>query len=273
MKRFFVNAQNIIGASAQIVGDEAHHIINVLRMEPGSPLLICDGEGYEYEGRIAELDNNEVIVKIVRVKRTTREPKLQVILAQGLAKKADSFELVVQKSTELGVSRLVPLLTERTVVRAKEEKYHNRKKRWQRIALEAAKVSQRGMVPVVESPTSLRDFLEKIPRDILCLMPWEGEQSVGIGEVLQREVGNNFPRPVAILIGPEGGFSEEEVDCARRSGAVPVTLGPRILRTETAGIIALGIVLYELGDLGGAKGAEIKGSSACSRMQGESNGS
>jgi len=266
MNRFFVVSKDIIGTSAVITGREAHHIVKVLRMKPGNRLLVCEGEGYEYEGQIDRIEGDRVFVKIIKVRRSTAEPPLTVILAQGLTKKMDKFELVVQKSTELGVSRVVPLLTERTVVRLSKDKSGSRRERWQKIALEAAKQSQRAKVPGVDFPTDLRTFLEAIPRDMLCLMPWEGEQAVSIREVLRWEKENNFRRPAALLIGPEGGFSPEEVDYARRSGAVPVSLGPRILRSETAGIVALGIILYELGDLGGAVSAGQKGSNACTGL-------
>ncbi|NLJ99734.1 MAG: 16S rRNA (uracil(1498)-N(3))-methyltransferase [Clostridia bacterium] len=263
MRRFFINARDIVGGTAKIIGDEAYHIIKVLRLGPGTSIIICDGEGYEYKGDIASIDSNTVIIKILGAKKTGGEPGVKISLAQALSRKSANFEFVIQKAVELGVNNIVPLLTDRTVVRAEEDRFRKRRKRWQRIALEAAKQSRRGRVPAVEKPSNLQDFLERLPRDTLCLMPWEGEDSTGIGEILKWESSKNFIRPVALLIGPEGGFTPEEVDNARRSGAIPVSLGPRILRTETAGIIALGIVLYELGDLGGAKFVKAQTKSGC----------
>lgn len=255
MHRFFVELEQIRGASINILGNDAHHIVNVLRFSPGDPVVVCDGEGYEYEGEIGECSKEKVTVKVRVVKKSLAEPPISVILAQGLPKKAESLELVIQKATELGVSRLVPLITERTVARPKDNKLDGRWLRWNRIALEAAKQSQRAKVPVVDKPLSLNEFLDTVPRDALCLIPWEGEKTVGIKDVLNWEVKNKLSNTVAVLIGPEGGFSKEEVEEARKAGAVPVSMGPRILRTETAGITAMGIILYELGDLGGAAGA------------------
>lgn len=255
MHRFFVEPDQIIGSAAVISGSDAHHINDVLRLCPGKRIIICDGDGYEYTGEIIKAGKDEVAARIVLVMKSRSEPPVRVILAQGMPKKAETLEMVIQKATELGVCRLVPLISERTVVRPKEEKLEKRWTRWNRIALEAAKQSRRAKVPVVDFPCTLKEFLDSVSRDTLCLIPYEMEKSVGIREALEWEASKGFNRPVVIIIGPEGGFSPGEVDEARRAGAVPVSMGPRILRTETAGITALGIVLYELGDLGGAAGA------------------
>lgn len=255
MHRFFVEPGQIVGESIIISGTDAHHIADVLRLSPGHRIVICDGEGYEYEGNIFDCSREKVTVHVTRVKKNSSEPPIRVILAQGMPKKADSWELVIQKATELGVSRLVPIISERTVTRPKEDKIESRFLRWKRIALEAAKQSQRAKVPTIDKPLNLTEFLDTVSRDAFCLIPWELEKSVGLKEALKWEQNNRFPRAVVILIGPEGGFSDQEVDQARKAGAIPVSLGPRILRTETAGITVLGIILYELGDLGGASGA------------------
>ena len=252
MNRFFISPKNIVGAAARLSGAEAHHALNVFRMKKGDPIVICDGEGYEYEGLIEDLGKNEVSVKITRAKRSLSEPPLEIILAQAVSKKSDKFEWVIQKATELGVSRIVPLVTERTLVRIKDTTLDARLERWRRIGLEAAKQSRRSRTPVIDTLKSLTEFLESIPRDVFCLIPWEEERTAGIRDILRCEKENNYPRPAAVVIGPEGGFTEEEIRCARKAGCIPVSLGPRILRTETAGITAVGIVMYELGDLGGA---------------------
>ena len=192
-------------------------------------------------------------VKVIVVRKSLSEPPIQVVLAQG-SQKAESLELVIQKATELGVSRVVPLITDRTVARPKDDKLDSRLKRWKRIALEAAKQSQRARVPVVDKPLDLIGFLETVPRDALCLIPWEMEKNVGIKEILDWEVKNGFSRTVAVLIGPEGGFSEQEVDEARKAGAIPVSMGPRILHGDCWDY-GNGNNSIELGDLGGAAGA------------------
>ena len=246
-----MNPEQIIGTRVVITGGDAHHIINVLRLKLGSRILLSDGENYEYEGIIDQLKNNSVGIEIDVMKRSHSEPPVDIILAQGITKKMDKFELVVQKASELGAVRIVPLVTKRTVVELALEKGEKRRDRWQRIALEAAKQSQRARIPKVDAPTNMESFLKSIPRDILCIIPWEGETAVGIKEVLKFEREKRDISGAALIIGPEGGFSREEVDSARRAGAVPVSMGPRILRSETAGIVALGILMYELGDLGG----------------------
>jgi len=251
MNRFFVDPQQINGTRVVITGGDAHHIINVLRLKLGSRIVLSDGENYEYEGIIDKLGSDSVSVAIEVMKRSLSEPPVDIILAQGITKKMDKFELVVQKASELGAVRIVPLVTERTVVEIASEKGERRRERWQRIALEAAKQSQRARIPEVDTPTDMESFLNSIPRDILCIIPWEGETAVGIKEILKLEKEKREMAGAALIIGPEGGFSKEEVDRARRAGAVPVSMGPRILRSETAGIVALGILMYELGDLGG----------------------
>ncbi|NLO88728.1 MAG: 16S rRNA (uracil(1498)-N(3))-methyltransferase [Clostridia bacterium] len=251
MNRFFVNPEQIVGTRVVITDGDAHHIINVLRLKLGSRIALSDGDNYEYEGIIDQLKKDSVVIKIDSMRRSQAEPPVDIILAQGITKKMDKFELVVQKATELGAVRIVPLVTERTVVELAVEKGEKRRDRWQRIALEAAKQSQRARIPKVDTPTDMDSFLKSIPRDILCIIPWEGERAMGIKEVLNLEREKRDIREAVLIIGPEGGFSQEEVERARKAGAVPASLGPRILRSETAGIVALGILMYELGDLGG----------------------
>jgi len=177
------------------------------------------------------------------------EPALKVILVQGLPK-GDKFDLIIEKSTELGVSVILPVRSRRTVVNLEAAKVEKRLARWQRIAQEAAKQYGRAVVPRVEP---LRDFaqvvMELSPHG-LALIPWEEEKNRSLKEVIAQSKG--LTGPVTVFIGPEGGFEEEEVMLARQRGANPVSLGPRILRTETAGVAVLAILMYQLGDLGGA---------------------
>jgi 16S rRNA (uracil1498-N3)-methyltransferase len=176
------------------------------------------------------------------------ESPVKVDLYQGIPK-STKMDLIVQKCVELGVNRVFPVDTERVIVKASEEKgFSNKILRWQRIAEEAAKQSARGKVPDIESSVSFNIVLEKIKGYDLCIIPYEKENSTGLKHILR---GKNNIKNAAVIIGPEGGFTENEVRKAEESGAIPVTLGPRILRTETAGFISLAIILYELGDMGG----------------------
>lgn len=245
--RFFVDPGQITGDTIRIIGPDVRHILKVLRLKIGDELIVADGTGLEYFGRIASLDKSKVVVTAFHKQQALSEAPVKVTLLQGIPK-GDKMDFIVQKCTELGVSRIVPVVTKRTVVQLSEEKAKARRQRWQRIAEEAAKQSQRASIPVVEEVILLQEALEK-HSDQPLLVLWEGEKSQTMKEVLKnhREKSSHF----ALLIGPEGGLDPEEVALAKARQAWAVTLGPRILRTETAGLAALTMILYELGDLGG----------------------
>mgnify|MGYP002403718807 CR=1 FL=1 len=169
-------------------------------------------------------------------------------MLQGIAK-GDKMDFIIQKCTELGIRRIIPVVTKRTVVQLTQEKAKKRQERWQRIAEETAKQSQRGLIPEVKEVTPLEEALKDLG-DQPLLIPWEEEKVQTMKEVLQANKENNNSS-LALLIGPEGGLDPEEVALAKTYQGIPVTLGPRILRTETAGMAALTMILYELGDLGG----------------------
>lgn len=250
MARFFVPEYEIKNNIAVITGPDVKHIARVLRLEPGDMIEICAGEGQgrEFTATIRDITNKDVTCEITGEKAGITEPPVRVILYQGLPK-GEKMEFVIQKSVELGVSRVVPVLCERTVVKLDDKRALARQIRWQRVAAEAAKQSRRTVVPEVAVPLPFRQVVQQINSDVLAVMPWEEEHIRGIRTVLKSKAAGH--RSVAVFIGPEGGFSREETDLARARGVVPVSLGPRILRTETAGIVAVAIVLYELGDLGG----------------------
>lgn len=250
MARFFVHEEAIQDNIVFVTGPDVKHIARVLRLEPGDILEICtlDGQAREFRAIIREITNKDVTCVITGEKTGMTEPPVQVTLYQGLPK-GEKMEFVIQKSVELGVKRVVPVLCERTVVKLDEKKAADRQKRWQRVAEEAAKQSRRTVIPTVTMPVTFRQAVEQVNSEMLAIMPWEEEQIKGIRPVLTWKAEAN--RNVAVFIGPEGGFSREEADLARARGVVPVSLGPRIMRTETAGIVAVAIILYELGDLGG----------------------
>lgn len=250
MARFFVPEHVIQNNIVVITGPDVKHIARVLRLEPGDSVEICTGEGQgrEFTAAIREITNKDVTCEITGEKSSVTEPPVRVILYQGLPK-GEKMELVIQKSVELGVSRVVPVICERTVVKLDDKKASERRIRWQRVAAEAAKQSRRTVIPEVAVPVPFNQAVQQIDSDMLAVMPWEEEHIKGISAVLKSEPGGH--RSVAVFIGPEGGFSRIEADLARARGVVPVSLGPRIMRTETAGIVAVAIVLYELGDLGG----------------------
>jgi 16S rRNA (uracil1498-N3)-methyltransferase len=262
--RFFIDPSQISGDRIIITGDDLRHIRTVLRRKPGDQLLLLDGKGGEYLVSISELRRDAIDTAIVeRAQLEVKGPR--IILGQGLPK-ADKMDLIVQKATELGVSSIVPLVTERTNVKVRDGE--KRVMRWQKIAREAAMQSQRPDIPTVEQVTGLSEFLDGLAGSETSLHPpvARGENEAGgapdaspfAGTVLLipweegtqpiKEVLRSYPaaRTVVVLIGPEGGFSLNEANMAREKGFRAVSLGPTILRTETAAIAALSMIGYEL---------------------------
>lgn len=248
MARFFVSEKSILDDGLVITGPDVKHISRVLRLKPGDVVTIATGNGREFDAVIKVITGKEVVCDIIDEKTVSTEPPVRVILYQGLPK-GEKMELVIQKSCELGVSRIVPVICERTVVKLDGKKAEDRRERWQRVAEEAAKQSRRTNIPEVALPVPFALALEQMAPEDFALMPWEEENAVGISPLLKGYKGKNSA--IAVFIGPEGGFTQEEAALARSRGIRPVSLGPRILRTETAGIAAVAIILYELGDLGG----------------------
>ncbi|ATW25351.1 16S rRNA (uracil(1498)-N(3))-methyltransferase [Candidatus Formimonas warabiya] len=248
MTRFFVPADQIRPPLITILGSDVHHIGKVLRLKPGDTVLIADGTGREYLAELTEITAQKVTARIQDHFLSHHEPPLDVYLLQGLPK-GDKLEFIIQKCTEVGVRKIIPIHMERTIVRLPAEKARERRERWQRIAAEAAKQCQRGVVPEIEPVCGLEQVLQELPKETLLVMPWEEEKNTGLKDILKQESGASGP--VAVLIGPEGGISPQEAEVACTYGAKKATLGPRILRTETAGLVTLSLILYELGDLGG----------------------
>jgi 16S rRNA (uracil1498-N3)-methyltransferase len=212
----------------------------VLRKQPGDLLMLLDGRGMEYIVRIASMERSEIDTEIVE-RRRRELPTVTVTLGQGLPK-SDKMDFIVQKATELGVSSLVPLVTERTIVKVKDEE--KRRERWQKIAREAAMQSGRPDIPKVKTIRSFSDFIHTLAPgpQTLFLLPWE-EGTEPVKNVLR---GHLDAKHVVVLIGPEGGFSKAEADAVRGKGFHLVSLGRNILRTETAAIAVLSIIGYEL---------------------------
>lgn len=238
------------GAVVELTGSDAEHIARVLRLARGDRIVVCDGQGSDYEAELLTVNPARVAARVLSRQPSRGEPPVFLTIVQGIPK-GDKMDLVVQKAVEAGASRIVPVFTARTVVVWDEAKSETRWRRWQRIAYEAAKQAHRGRVPQVAPPVSLPAFLaargEEEDDFGHVIVPWEEARGRGLRAVLR----GLSPGPVTVLIGPEGGLSPEEVAAAEERGAHIVTLGPRILRTETAGLVAATIILYEWGDLGG----------------------
>lgn len=252
MNRFFVNPSQVDIDLNEIViaGDDVKHISKVLRLSSEDEIEICDGESWEYIGSIKSISKDEVIVSIIHKEPLKTEAELRVILYQGLPKGA-KMELILQKTTEMGIAEIVPIITDRAVVQLKDTKDKEKKaERWYKIAEEAAKQSKRGIIPEVHIPISFKEALKQGSTNDLNILAYEKESVKGLRNLLSQSKDKGIKR-IGIWIGPEGGFTEEEIRLALDNNVNTVTLGPRILRTETAGFALLSMVMYELGDLGG----------------------
>ncbi|WP_051533874.1 16S rRNA (uracil(1498)-N(3))-methyltransferase [Desulfitibacter alkalitolerans] len=239
---------DLCGSKLEILGEEAHHIANVLRLKEGSLVGLFDGFGYKAAGILLDVTNERVLVELTHDKVANTEPPVEITLYQSLPKK-DKLELIIQKATELGVKNIVPIITKRTIVHIDNEKAKKKVERWNKIAQEACKQSGRAYVPQISEPISFKAMLSEIKAEI-NIIPYEAEDKKGLKQVL-RSFKESMPKSIGIFIGPEGGWDKDEVQMAVNHGIIPVTLGPRILRTETASLAVLTMILYELGDLGG----------------------
>jgi len=217
-------------------GEDVTHITKVLRMREGDTFTVCDGACTDYLCRLSASDKKTVTAEIVEQKESTVEPPCQITLYQGLPKGA-KLDYIVQKCVEIGVSRIIPMVTARVVKEGTPKG-----ERLSKIALEAAKQSGRGIVPEVGAPVSFSDAVREAAEAELSLFPYECEREQSLKAVLR----DKKPKTVAVLIGPEGGFTEEEKSMAAKAGLKVVTLGRRILRTETAGPVTCGNILYEI---------------------------
>jgi 16S rRNA (uracil1498-N3)-methyltransferase len=249
MPRLFVFEKLAIGDEIVIAGEEAHHIIRVLRLGPGHSVSISDGKSVESLGVISDIDIRDTKIKIrILDQNKSKETKPFITLLQALPK-GEKFDWIIQKSTGLGVSKIIPVITQRTIVNILPSKLERRMERWNKIAIEAAKQSLRMDIPQIGELSTFDASLREVEKHHLSIIPWEQEKELSIRKALKSIDGT--VTKVAVFIGPEGGFSPEEVKKAKEMGAVSVSLGPRILRTETAAIAVCSILMYELGGMEG----------------------
>jgi 16S rRNA (uracil1498-N3)-methyltransferase len=226
---------------ATIEGSDVNYLKNVLRLSVGSEIRVLDNKSKEYQAKIVSFEDSKVIAELLSEKHPKAEPKVKVTVAHGIAK-GYKMDFVVQKTTELGALRIIPVKTERTVVKIHHEKEEHKVERWQKIAKEAAEQSGRLIIPMVEQIMEFRDIFSLKKEFDLCVMLWEMEKEVSIKQLLQS---HKDIKRMMILIGPEGGFSHEEAETAKCEGFVTANIGSRILRTETAAIAALSMINYE----------------------------
>lgn len=243
MYHFFVTSEQIGEKEICIEGSDVNHIRNVLRMSPGEQISVSSGDGKDYRCELSRIGEDRVTAKIMWVQESDVELPSRICLFQGLPK-GDKMELIIQKAVELGASEIVPMATRRTVVKLDEKKAAARQKRWNAISESAAKQSKRMIVPEVKPVMSFRDAVNYAKTFEQKLIPYELAAGMDATRRVIQEI-----RPgqsVAVFIGPEGGFAEEEITLAKEAGIIPVTLGRRILRTETAGMTVLSVLMFRL---------------------------
>lgn len=242
MYHFFVEEEQVNGENAYIKGSDVNHIVNVLRMKVGEELLISVKGDWDYLCKIEKTEADRVDLKVLE-SMEQRELPVKITLLQGIPK-SDKLEMIIQKAIELGVSEIIPVKTKRVVVKIDEKKVDAKINRWNAIAESAAKQSKRSIVPKVLKPQTVENALETVKDYCVKLLPYENAQGIkktrSILDSLDTE--NN----IAVFIGPEGGFEEAEVKKATDSGFEVITLGKRILRTETAGLALLGNIMIRL---------------------------
>ncbi len=243
MYRFFIEDGIDSGQDIHIGGKDYNHIKNVLRMKRGEEVLISDGQDREYLCAIEDYTEDEVIVSIKDIMGTSRELPAKITLFQGLPK-GDKMEQIIQKTVELGVYEIVPVSMKRSVVKLDGKKADKKVERWNSIALSAAKQSKRGIIPEVKELMTFKEAVKTASHMDACLVPYENAEGIEGARKLVDSMKDK--KSIGIFIGPEGGFDEEEIAYALEAGAQTLTLGRRILRTETAGMTMMSILMFAL---------------------------
>lgn len=246
MHQFFVEESqiNIEQKRVTITGSDVNHIRNVLRMKVGEEIAVSNGvDGREYRCAVLGMEEDQVVCELRFIKEEGTELPSRVHLFQGLPK-ADKLELIIQKTVELGVYEIIPVETVRSVVKLEPKKARQKTERWQAIAEAAAKQSKRGIVPVVREPMSFEEALKLAASMEVKLIPYELAEGMDRTKEIFSAVPENVD--IAVFIGPEGGFAETEIKKAAEYGIRPITLGKRILRTETAGLTVMAWLMYQL---------------------------
>lgn len=243
MQKFFVKSEQIEENIIKIIGTDVNHIINVLRLKKDDEIQICNEDTSEnYIAKITQYDKEKVICDIEKKLITTVETNVDITVYQGLPK-ADKMELIIQKTTEIGVKKIVPVAMERSIVKLNEKDKNKKVERWQKIAEVAAKQSKRDIIPKITNIVKIAELYEKIKEYDLFIVAYEDEKQLSLKQILKQ---NNKVKNIAVLIGPEGGIAFQEIEQLKQNGAIIVTLGDRILRTETAPIVISSNIIYEL---------------------------
>ena len=246
MSKFFVDTSAVSGSHIYIEDkSDLHHLTKVLRGKVGMKIDISDGDQWEYETELEELTADCAILRILDKQKFATEPEVRVTIFQGVPK-ASKMETVIQKTVEIGVDSIVPVFMDRTVV-VEKGNFGKKLDRWQKIADEAVKQCKRGIIPQVHENCTFKEMMVMLGEYDLVICPYENEEGYSMKDCLRRLADDGkVPKKAAIVIGPEGGFADKEIDALKDFGAEIVSLGKSILRTETAGLVALTMVMYEL---------------------------
>ena len=240
---FYVKDDQVNNVTISIIGDDVKHIRNVLRHKIDDELEVCDESGFRYITKIREFLENEILLDVLEQTEKNTEMPIKIDLYQGLPK-SDKMDLIVQKTTELGISKVIPVMTERVIVKLEKGNENKKIERWNKIAAEAAKQSGRQLIPTVENVVNLEKIVENLSKYDIVIVPFECEKDSTLKNIL-KNVKNKIEN-IAVVIGPEGGFSDKDISILEKApNVVKVSLGKRILRTETAGLATVAMLLYE----------------------------
>lgn len=237
MRRFFADTSN---DHVIITGSDAHHITDVLRLKEGDEVIVCSGDGYDCVTKLTSFSKEEVCGEILSRVPSSGEPAVSIKIFQCLPK-GDKFELIIQKAVELGVSGIVPVMSRRCVTKLTSDKAKSKTERWNKIAESAAKQSGRGLIPTVFPPVSFNDAVDMMMQVDLSVVAYELEQERSLKDLLET---HPEIKSVNVFIGPEGGIDDEEILKLKKAGAISVSLGQRILRTETAPLAVISNIIY-----------------------------
>lgn len=255
VQRYFIRTDQMTEDTVVLAGADARHLTKVLRAATGDSFIASDGIKRDVLAKVERVEKDQVLARIIEELPREHEPNVDVVIAQSLPK-GDKLELVIQKCTELGAAAFQPFTSERTVVRYDHKKEAKKLERWHKIAKEAAEQSGRNRVPEVRLPVSMKELLQQSQAFDHVYVCYENQREQGIKPVLQQLKEAQTARvdrqlSVMLIVGPEGGFSAAEIRAAEAAGTISLSLGKRILRTETAPIAALACILYELDQMGG----------------------
>jgi len=240
MELYFTDKKNIFSTYLKITGAEAHHISRVMRHKIGDMVYVTDGNGNEYQTMLKKIESKTIEASIINKTRNAREPLAKITLAQAMIK-GSHFDLIIEKTTELGVHKIIPVKTERTIVSLSAHKLE----RFKKIILTAIKSSTRTHIPSLQKPTTLENLLPAFADYDLVVLAYEDEKKLRLADIIRDRIYTN----ILLIIGPEGGFTKNEIAQAQSFGAQPITIGARRLRAETAAIAALSILLYQLKEM------------------------